>query len=87
MSYVAHLHISVPLMAPVDHIATKVNNIAAESWAWQGIIRFTSAVGKLLQDLAWLLYQPRTHRPVTCIIYNNNKELDAVSQLTPLYIS
>ena len=39
-AYVAHLHIFVPLMAPLEHILTKVENTAAEGWSCRGSIRY-----------------------------------------------
>ena len=31
--YLTHIHIFLPLMAPLEHIATKVDSTAAEIWA------------------------------------------------------
>ena len=34
--YVVHLHIFAPLIAPLEHISTKVDNNAVKSWARRG---------------------------------------------------
>ena len=33
--YVTHLHIVAPMMKPLDHIATNVDNPSLEGWAYK----------------------------------------------------
>ena len=48
-AYLAHLHIFAPLMVPLEHISTKVDNTAADSWERRGSVSSATAVGPLLR--------------------------------------
>ena len=79
VGYVAHLLIFAPLINPLEHIFTKVNNTVAEGWAKRGSASFATAVGPLLRKMVWINRQPRTYLSVSQISWVDNKESDAVS--------
>ena len=71
-----------PLMKPLYHIATKVDNTSAEGWAIRGSARSDTAVGPLLREAAWIGEQTQTHLYLYHITGEMNKEVDAESKLT-----
>ena len=79
-----HLDIFAPLMAPLKHIITKVENTAAKIWAHRGIVRSASDIGPLLREYAWIFCQTQTHASVVCVAVTENHEADAASWLTHL---
>ena len=48
-AYITHLHLFAPRTASLEHIATWVDNTAAESWACRGSISTDTAIGLLIQ--------------------------------------
>ena len=43
-AYITHLHIIAPIMAPLGHISTKMENTAAECCYWRGSVSSVTAV-------------------------------------------
>ena len=81
------MNISALLMVQLDHIGTKVDNVASEFWAWQYIIRSATAVGPLLQEAELILLQTRTHESYTGIAGKDTKEAYVVSCSMNLLVS
>ena len=50
-AYADHLHIFAPLMNPLYHIATKVENTAAEVWSKRGSSISSTAVSTLFREI------------------------------------
>lgn len=48
--YVVHLHIFAPLIGPLEHISTKVDNNVVKSWARRGSVSSANTVGHLLRE-------------------------------------
>ena len=85
-AYMAHLHISVPLMVPLEH-TTKVDNAAAKSWASRGSVDSATSVGPLLIEDAWIYWQTQTHASVPRIAVVKNHDADAASRLKYLTVA
>ena len=57
-----------PMMAPLVHIHTYVENTAAQGWANRGGIRTASAVGPILRYIALLARRQNIHASVRCML-------------------
>ena len=86
-TYVAFIHFFAPLLNPLENIATKVDNTAAEGWAKSGSVSSSTAAGPLLRKMACINLHTITHSSVSRISRADNKEADSVSHLTHLPIS
>ena len=86
-TYVAFIHFFAPLLNPLENIATKVDNMAAEGWAKSGSVSSSTAAGPLLRKMACINLHTITHSSVSRISRADNKEADSVSHLTHLPIS
>ena len=76
-TYVAHLHIFSPLVAPFDHITTKADTTATESWAQRVIVISATAVGPLLIESAWNFKKTKIHASIVHTIGVENHDNDA----------
>ena len=83
-AYIAHLHLFTPRMAPLEHIATGVENTAAESWDRGGSVSTATTIGPLLREAACITCQAKIHEYINFIPGVENTEADAVSILTHL---
>ena len=86
-AYIAHLHIFAPCMAPLEHIATGVDNIAAESWARPGSVSNSTAIAPLLREAAWIMRQDKIHASINRIPGIENIKTAAASRLTHLPVT
>ena len=71
-------------MAPLEHIATGVDNTVTESWDQRGSFSTITTIGPLLREAAWVTYQASIHASITRIPGVKNIEADAHSGLTHL---
>ena len=81
-AYIAHLHLFAPRMAPLDHIATGVDNTDAERWARWGSVRTATAIVSFHQEAAWITRQAKIHVSITRIPGFENIEADAASMFS-----
>ena len=85
-AYIARLYLFAPRMAPLEHISTRVDNTAAESWARRGSVSTATAIGPLLRESDWITRQAKIHASIKRIPGVENIEADAASRLTHLQV-
>ena len=71
-------------MAPLEHIATGVNNTAVESWARCGSVSTATVIGPLLREFVWITRQAKIYASITRIPGVENIKADAGSRITHL---
>ena len=86
-AYVAHLHIFAPLMEPLDHIATKLDNHTTKEGGICVSESSTISVVLLLKDADCIFRQTRNHTPVSYMVGINNKYSNSALRLTQLSVS
>ena len=85
-AYIDQLHIFDPRMAPLELIATGVDNTAAEIWAQRGSVSTATAIGPLLRKATWITRQAKIHASITSIPGVENIEANAASRLIHLLV-
>lgn len=85
--YSSYLNIFAPLVEPLEHIYTKVENMSVGICKRRRRVSSTIAVGPLLREEEWICLQTQTHISVAQIVGMYNKEADDVTWLTHLTIS
>ena len=74
-------------MDPLYHIATKVNNKAAEVWSKKGSVSSSTAVDPILRKTSWIDWQTNTHFSVSRISGTENKDAETALHLPHLPVS
>ena len=78
------LLIFTPMMAPLAHIHTYVDDTAAQGWSNQGSVSMASAVGPILREIALSVRLQRNHASVRRVPGEENNMADAALRLTHL---
>ena len=76
-----------PLMAPLDHIGTNVDNTVVYSWASRGSVSSAAVVSPILREASCICWQTKTYTSVSDIVGVDNHEADAASRLTHLTVA
>ena len=78
------LLIFTPMMAPLAHIHTYVDDTAAQGWSNQGSVSMSSLVGPMLREVALSVRLQHTHASVRRVPGEENKIAYAALWLTHL---
>ena len=83
----AHLHIFSSLMVPLDQIVTNMDRTSAEIWAHRGSVSYTTVVGPIIREAAWIFRKTRTHKSVARISGGDTHEANETLCLTHLNVA